>query len=343
MKQKIFKLLALILIVLCSVLAWYWMEYNTFLKSPLNFPVSKSISKGINNTEEVKFTIKPGSNLTQIANQLYQQQIITKPKYFKLYVRLEGKSAKIQAGEYIIKSSYPVEDLLNIFIKGEVTRYQLTIPEGWTAKQILGYLKKTDLVQTINDEELSKIKQLFNIKNIEGYIFPSTYFFLKGEMDQVFLKRSIKKMQTVLENEWQKRDKNLPLKSSYEALILASIVEKESGQKSERSKIAGVFIRRLRKGMRLQSDPTIIYGMGDSYKGNIRRRDINKKTLYNTYQIKGLPPTPIASPGQDAIHAVLHPDSGKSLYFVADGSGGHKFSNSLKEHNKAVRKFILKK
>jgi len=333
LKQQIFKFFALIIILLSGVLSWYWIEYNHFLQTP------------VNNQTAVKFVIKSGSNLSQIANQLQHRNIISQPLYFKIYTKLQGKSAHLQAGEYIIKANYKIEDLLAIFVKGQVTQYQLTIPEGWNFKQILNYLKKTDLVQTNQVLDDKKIAQLLNldIKNIEGYIFPSTYYFAKGETDVDFLRRGIKKMQTVLAKEWQQRAKNIPLKSAYEALILASIVEKESGQNNERSKIAGVFIRRLRKGMRLQSDPTIIYGMGDSYQGNIRKKDINKKTAYNTYQIKGLPPTPIASPGQNAIHAVLHPDSGKSLYFVADGSGGHAFSNTLKEHNRAVRKYILKK
>jgi len=331
--KQLFKFFALILLASGAVFAWYWTEYNSFLQRP------------VNNQKSVTFVIKSGSNLTQIANQLKLQNIISKPVYFKIYTKLAGKSSQLQAGEYIIKADYTIDDLLNAFVQGKVTQYQLTIPEGWSFKQIIESLKKTDLVQTINTTEPKQIRQLLNmdIDHLEGYIFPSTYFFPKGETDIAFLKRSIKKMQTVLAKEWQNRDKKLPLKSAYEALILASIVEKESGINNERSKISGVFIRRLRKGMRLQSDPTIIYGMGDSYKGNIRRKDINKKTAYNTYQINGLPPTPIASPGQNAIHAVLHPDSGKSLYFVADGSGGHYFSNSLKEHNRAVRKYILKK
>ncbi len=180
-------------------------------------------------------------------------------------------------------------------------------------------------------------------KTFEGLIYPDTYKFPRGTTDLQFIERAYKQMQRVLEQEWQQREKDLPLKTPYEVLILASIVEKESGVSSERSKIAGVFIRRIKKKMRLQSDPTIIYGMGDDYKGNIRRKDINKKTAYNTYQIGGLPPTPIAIPGREAIHAVLHPEKGKSLYFVADGSGGHVFTNNLKAHNKAVRKYILKK
>jgi len=309
------------------------MEYNSFLQTP------------VKNEKPVKFIIKSGSNLTQIANQLQRQDIISQPLYFKIFTKLQGKSSQLQAGEYIIKANYKISDILSIFVKGKVTQYQLTIPEGWNFNQIIAYLKKTDLVQTNQAFAPKQLAKLLNLKinNTEGYIFPSTYYFPKGETDLSFLKRSINKMQDVLDKEWKQRDKNLPLKSAYEALILASIVEKESGIKGERSKIAGVFIRRLRKNMRLQSDPTIIYGMGSDYKGNIRRKDINKKTAYNTYQINGLPPTPIASPGQNAIHAVLHPDSGKSLYFVADGSGGHYFSKSLKEHNQAVRKYILKK
>ncbi|RKZ93160.1 MAG: endolytic transglycosylase MltG, partial [Gammaproteobacteria bacterium] len=178
---------------------------------------------------------------------------------------------------------------------------------------------------------------------LEGLLFPDTYNFPRGTSDFQFIKRSYDQMQKILAEEWHKREIKTPLKSAYEALILASIVEKESGVSSERSKIAGVFIRRLNKKMRLQSDPTIIYGMGERYKGNIRRRDINEKTAYNTYQIPRLPPTPIAIAGREAIHAVLHPDKGKSLYFVADGTGGHVFSNNLKAHNRAVRKYILKK
>ncbi|MFK5894395.1 MAG: endolytic transglycosylase MltG [Pseudomonadota bacterium] len=333
MKLLFIKISAVFIVIISCVIFWFWTEYNAFLVSP------------VNNQAAVKFTIKSGSTLNRIANQLYTDKIISFPKYFKLYTKLQGKAAQIQAGEYIIKPDYTIEALLKIFVKGEVTQYQLTIPEGWTLKQIFNYLQKTDLIPTITMLKQKQIIKLLDmgIDNVEGYIFPDTYYFPKGTKDIDFLKRSINKMQTTLTAEWHKRDKNLPLKSPYEALILASIVEKESGQKSERSKIAGVFIRRLRKGMRLQSDPTIIYGMGDAYKGNIRKKDINQKTAYNTYQINGLPPTPIASPGQNAIHAVLHPDSGRSLYFVADGSGGHYFSKNLKEHNQAVRKYILKK
>ncbi|MFK5985410.1 MAG: endolytic transglycosylase MltG [Pseudomonadota bacterium] len=333
MKHKLLKLMIILIILVTAVLAWYWADYQSFLHTP------------VKNQKAIKLLIKPGSHLGTIAQKLQNENIISSVFYFKLYAKQENKATLLQAGEYIIKPDISINELLMLFVKGLVTQYQLTIPEGWTIKQILAYLKTTDLEQTINNLSVQQIitKLGLGITHLEGYIYPDTYFFPKQTSDIDFLKRGIKKMQSVLAMEWKNRQEKLPLKSAYETLILASIVEKESGQKSERAKIAGVFIQRLNKGMRLQSDPTIIYGMGDAYKGNIRKKDINKKTRYNTYKIVGLPPGPIASPGQHAIHAVLHPDSGTSLYFVADGSGGHYFSKSLKEHNKAVRKYILKR
>ncbi len=330
---KLLKLLIFFAFIIAALFAWFYNDFTNFVQTP------------VNNKNTVQFSVKSGSNLGIIAKELENKKIIPSAFYFKLFAKLEKKATRLQAGEYSIKPNTSITDLLTLFVSGKVTQYKLTIPEGWTLKQILSYLKHTDLEQTIKPQSIPKLLKSLDlgINHLEGYIYPDTYFFPKQTRDIDFLKRSIKKMQSVLEKQWQKRAKNLPLKSPYEALILASIVERESGQQSERSKIAGVFIRRLNKGMRLQSDPTIIYGMGDAYKGNIRKKDINEKTSYNTYQIKGLPPTPIASPGEHAIHAVLHPDAGKSLYFVADGSGGHYFSKSLKEHNKAVRKYILKK
>ncbi len=231
-------------------------------------------------------------------------------------------------------------------------QYRLTIVEGWTVKEALSAIENsTDLVKTpdlvlpLNKQsEMDLLKKLSSKhSHLEGLLFPDTYNFPKDTSQFDFIKRAYQQMQKVLQEEWQNKGKKLPIKSPYEALILASIVEKESGVSSERDKISGVFIRRINKKMRLQSDPTIIYGMGDRYHGNIRRRDINEKTAYNTYQIPALPPTPIAIPGREAIHAVLHPDKSKALYFVADGTGGHYFSDNLKQHNRAVRKYILKK
>lgn len=347
MIKKFFKLIALCIIVGSFTAGWYWNEYKIYLTQPANIVLS-----GAKTSNERIFTIKKGELTRNVANNLYEQAIITHPGYFRLYARLSKKATKIKAGEYLLKEGMTIVDLLDLFISGKVNQYSLTIVDGWTVKEALKAIsndqsltRSAKLPELADKHYRSELKKYLQTKqiNLEGLLYPDTYHFPRGTSDLQFIKRAYDQMHKILNDEWQKRQKNTPLKSAYEALILASIVEKESGVSSERSKIAGVFIRRMNKKMRLQSDPTIIYGMGDRYKGNIRRRDINEKTAYNTYQIRRLPPTPIAIPGREAIHAALHPDKGKSLYFVADGSGGHVFSNTLKDHNRAVRKYILKK
>jgi len=342
MIKKIFKLIVLLIIVATFVAAWYWNEYKIYLQTPISLPA---------NDTEIIFSVNKGERVRNIAENLYQQKIIQHPEYFRFYARLSHKAEKIKAGEYSLKQGMTIIDMVDLFVSGKVNQYSLTIVEGWTVKEALEHIKNdANLIKTSEFESpfdtrsgLKLAKKLGSqYDNLEGLIYPDTYKFPKGSTDIQFLKRSYEGMQKVLHQEWQNREKNTPLKTSYEALILASIVEKESGVSSERSQIAGVFIRRMNKKMRLQSDPTIIYGMGDRYKGNIRRRDINEKTPYNTYQISRLPPTPIAIPGRDAIHAVLHPDKGKSIYFVADGSGGHVFTNNLKDHNRAVKEYLRK-
>ncbi|MCK5647243.1 MAG: endolytic transglycosylase MltG [Gammaproteobacteria bacterium] len=338
MIKKFFKLIALLIIVSTFIAGWYWNEYKIYLQTPISLSESEQI-----------FTVNKGDRVRNIAENLYQYKVIQQPGYFRLYARLSKQAAKIKAGEYSLKPGMTAVDVLALFVSGTVNQYSLTIVEGWTVKEALEQIKKDpNLIKTADFTTPFDIKTKANIakklnsqySNFEGLLYPDTYNFPKGTSDFQFLKRSYDVMQRVLAEEWQKREKKTPLKTPYEALILASIVEKESGVSSERSKIAGVFIRRMNKRMRLQSDPTIIYGMGERYKGNIRRKDINEKTAYNTYQISRLPPTPIAIPGREAIHAVLHPDKGKSLYFVADGSGGHAFSKNLKEHNRAVKKYL---
>jgi len=216
--------------------------------------------------------------------------------------------------------------------------------EGWNFKQALEAVRGHPmLVQTL--PKSMSTEQLMNrlgysAEYPEGRFFPDTYLFPRGTTDVDFLKRSYERMQKVLAEEWENRSENLPIKTPYEALILASIVEKETGVPEERTQVAGVFVRRLQKGMKLQTDPTVIYGMGDKYKGNIRKKDLTTDTPYNTYTRPGLTPTPICLPGRAAINAALHPADGKSLYFVATGNGGHTFSETLQEHNKAVAKYL---
>ncbi len=343
MIKTLFKLFILLISVTGLSAAWYWNDYNIYLTQPINIKVEQSV---VDKTQAL-FTVKKGDLVVHIADKLHQQGIISRPFYFRLYARLSDNANKIKAGEYRLKEAMTIVDLVNLFVSGKVYQYSLTIVEGWTSKETLQAIAKNSQLLHSEAEALDEtaLKKYLHSEyaSLEGLFYPDTYFFPQGTSDLQFLKRSYGKMQQVVNEEWQKRDKNIPLKSAYEALILASIVEKESGISSERSKIAGVFIRRMKKKMRLQSDPTIIYGMGVRYKGNIRRRDINEKTAYNTYQISRLPPTPIALAGREAIHAVLHPDKGKSLYFVADGTGGHVFTGNLKDHNRAVRKYLLKK
>lgn len=336
MMKIIFKLFAILIIITSAVTSWYWSEYKIFLKMPVHLSADESAHI---------FTINKGDSVKQIGQSLEQKKIIKYSKYFYLYSRLSKQAGKIKAGEYALKADMTVIDLVELFVSGKVTQYSATIVEGWTFNEALVQISQDKFLKLSAQLKMPDLAKHFfsEYENLEGLIYPDTYHFPSGTSDIQFLQRAYERLQTILADEWANKDKDLPLKTPYEALILASIVEKESGGNSERSKIAGVFIRRLNKSMRLQSDPTIIYGMGERYKGNIRRRDIDEKTAYNTYQIDGLPPTPIALVGREAIHAVLHPDKGKSLYFVADGSGGHAFSNNLKQHNRAVRKYILKK
>jgi UPF0755 protein len=337
MLKKIFKLLALTIFFGSLGIGWYWNEYKTFLQAPI-FPNNDTLKEQV-------FTINRGDTIKGIASHLKQQNIIEHPRYFELYTRLSKQSQDIKAGEYTLKKEMTIVEVVDVFVKGKVNQYALTLVEGTTLKEALEKIANApNLVKTL-DNKASNLHKLLGSEheNLEGLLYPDTYLFPRGTTDIQFIERAYRRLQSILAEEWKNREKDLPLKTPYEALILASIVEKESGMTSERDKIAGVFIRRLNKKMRLQSDPTIIYGMGERYDGNIRKRDINEKTAYNTYQIDRLPPTPIALVGRSAIHAVLHPDNSKSLYFVADGSGGHHFSNTLKEHNRAVRKYILKK
>jgi len=253
----------------------------------------------------------------------------------------------IKTGEYKIVAGTTLPQLLNQFIAGQVIQYQFTIIEGMTAQQLINSIAEDKrLIHSLEETALVEVMESLNLsqQHGEGEFSPETYNFTAGTTDVALLQRAHDLMSETLAQEWNDRAENLPYKSAYEALIMASIIEKETGIAEERSEIAGVFIRRLNKGMRLQTDPTVIYGMGESYKGNIRRKDLRTDTPYNTYTRSGLPPTPIALPSKAAIHAALHPKAGKSLYFVATGhEGRHVFSNTLTAHNKAVRKYQLKK
>jgi len=289
--------------------------------------------------------VESGSNLTRIANHLYKTNAISEPRYLVWYARWTSQATKIHIGEYKLDAGATPETFLENIANGNVIQYSVTIIEGWNFKQLRTALKNNNhITHTIKNKTNEQIMTMIDQAGLhpEGRFMPDTYHFPSGEEDLDVLKRAFRSMNNYLTKKWDDRDVGIPIKNSYEALILASIVEKETGLASERAAIAGVFSRRLIKKMRLQSDPTVIYGMGARYKGNIRRSDLKQKTAYNTYRIFGLPPTPIAMPGREAINAVLRPEEGESMYFVAQGNGGHYFSATLDEHNRAVIKYQLK-
>ena len=291
---------------------------------------------------EQLFQLKPGTSFRRLAAELKTAGVIDDDLQLRLWARLNEQSAKIKRGEYRITPGLSHQDLIQLFVDGKVVQRQVSLIEGLRVSDYLSKLAAhPDLVQTLKEQSPEQVAKQLGITSgkLEGWIYPDTYSFTKGTTDLDILTRAYQRMKKVLDQEWQQKQKGLPLKTPYEALILASIVEKETGVAFERPEIAGVFIRRLQKKMRLQTDPTVIYGMGDRYKGNITRADLKRKTAYNTYQIKGLPPTPIANPGMEAIRAVLNPAAGKALYFVAKGDGSHQFSATYAEHNKAVQHY----
>ncbi|VAW52792.1 FIG004453: protein YceG like [hydrothermal vent metagenome] len=295
--------------------------------------------------ETVVFT--RGSTIRTLAKQLTDINLLNDKNAFLIWGRLQRQSTKLQAGEYVIAPESTLAELLDNMVAGNVVQHNIAVIEGFTFRQALTAIQQHAIINSeldeLSDEEIMK-RLGHEGKHPEGRFYPDTYYISHGVTDLELLSRSYNRMESILQEEWQQRESGLPLKSAYEALILASIVEKESAIAEERPLIAGLFINRLRKKMRLQTDPTVIYGI-ENYDGNIRFRDLRKDTPYNTYTRSGLPPTPIALPGREAIHATLHPDKTKYLYFVAygDGSGRHEFSTNLKDHEKAVDRYQRKK
>lgn len=295
--------------------------------------------------EGLRFEVGSGSNLSRALRDLEEQEVLKWRQLILAYAYWQGKTG-IHAGEYLLPKGSNAMDLITRLNRGDVTRYRLTLVEGWTFSQALAQVRAgRNIVQSEAGENPDSAARAlgFEEESSEGWIFPDTYIYRSGTTDIDLLRQAHKRMQQVLEQEWQGRGENLPYSSPYEALIMASLIEKETGQPSERNEIAGVFVRRLARGMRLQTDPTVIYGLGDAFDGNLTRAHLREESPYNTYVINGLPPTPIALPGREAIHAALHPKSGDSLFFVGKGDGSHHFSATLTEHNRAVREFQLKR
>lgn len=290
----------------------------------------------------VEFNVPPGASLSAVIVRLQDAGVGVAEAPFKLLARYRGVAAKIKPGIYSLDSAPTPDQLLDKIVRGNVVQIDVVIPEGWSYRQLRARLE----AQSGLLHELSGLPDAEVLRRIgasethpEGLFFPDTYRVNKGSSDLALLQAAYKAMQDHLAQAWQARDPQTPLHSPYQALILASIVEKETGQSGDRPLVASVFINRLRKGMLLQTDPTVIYGMGAAFDGNIRRRDLRTDTPYNTYTRSGLPPTPIALPGRAALDAALAAPSSGALYFVARGDGTSEFSATLDAHNRAVNRY----
>lgn len=324
-----------------------------------------ALQKPIVLSKPIVVEIERGESFSQVCKKLLDLDIGINRFWFNFIAISEQLVKKLKPGEYELKSGQTMPQLLDLFVQGKARQYAITFPEGRNFKEILQEIAKNPnidhtLLKVEGRRQMAeRVSAIFCSPSFEqspqfsvpcplssdpdGLLFPDTYFFEKRTTDLAILKRAFNRMQAVLQHEWQNRASNLAVETPYQALILASIVEKETAATAERSLIAGVFTRRLQIGMLLQTDPTVIYGMGENYHGNISSENLTTITAYNTYKIKGLPPTPIAMPGRDAIYAALHPDNSNKLYFVARGDGTHEFSATLEEHNRAVNSYQRKK
>ncbi len=326
-------ILAALVLVLGLAASLLYADYRAFLDTPLGIPAVGMVLE-----------VKPGMSVAGLAQELQRQPgVLRSAWYLQIYARLHRLAHRLKAGEYALAPGTTPRGLLDQIIAGRVIQYTLTVVEGWTFRQLRqAVAAHPRLQQTLS--ELSDAELMARLgrpgQHPEGWFLPDTYSFPKGHTDELFLRRALDAMERQLGKAWEQRAADLPLREPYQALTLASIVEKETALPQERPDIAGVFTRRLRLGMPLQTDPTVIYGMGEAFDGNLRRADLLKANPYNTYRNKGLPPTPIALPGARALAAVVNPTPGNTLYFVASGDGGHVFSATLAEHNQAVRRYL---
>ncbi|WP_144394304.1 endolytic transglycosylase MltG [Pleionea sediminis] len=331
---KVRSLIGLLALLLLMTVSWLYFSYQTFLE------------KTIQIDQAIEFDVKDGVGSLAVANQLRSLGYFDGRLWMRAYLWLNKDHHKIKAGRYQLTPDMTLEQVFHTFTDGEQVEYQITLVEGLTFKQVHELITASQKLKTVTaDKSQEELLSLMGAeyRHPEGLLFADTYSFHYGYTDAELLKRAHLSLMEVLNEEWETRAENLPYQSPYEALIMASIIEKETAVPSERDRIAGVFIRRLAKRMRLQTDPTVIYGIGESYDGDIKRIHLKTDTPYNTYTRHGLPPTPIAIVGREAIHAALNPADGTELYFVAKGDGSHHFSDTLEEHNKAVRKYILGK
>ncbi|MDN3555675.1 endolytic transglycosylase MltG [Halomonas maura] len=329
---RVIKLLPLLVILLALALGGGYRYWETRLEAPLAI------------ASPTLYEVPAGAGFHRVIGELAEQGVIADAWAYRLLTRLEPEAVPdLRPGEYRLTPAMTGRELLGLLDRHEVVTYPLTIPEGWTFAQMRAVLDEAQKLEHrtrgLSDAEVMEMLGREG-KHPEGRFFPDTYRYRKGVSDLEILRQAMTRMDALLEAAWAERDEALPIETPYEALILASLVERETGVPEERRRIAGVFVRRLERGMRLQTDPTVIYGMGDAYDGNITRADLRESTPYNTYVIDGLPPTPIALPGRAALQAAVNPAEGEALYFVSRGDGTHHFSRSLREHNSAVNRYI---
>jgi UPF0755 protein len=329
------RLFGLLILLLLAATAITMSLYRSFQSTAISLP-----------QDGLVYAVPAGTSLRQLAFDLHSRGVIDQPRFFILLGRELGAATRLKAGEYALTPGMTPRTLLEQITAGRVIQYSITLIEGQTFREILQHIHKDPVIENTleglaDDEIMARLGHPG--EHPEGRFLPDTYNFPRNTTDLAVLQRAYHAMSERLRVEWEQRQAGLPFKSVDEALVLASIVEKETGRPEERPVIAGVFVRRLQKGMKLQTDPTVIYGMGKGFDGNLRLRDLKRDTPYNTYTRTGLPPTPIAMPGADSIHAVLHPAGGDSLYFVAMGEGRHYFSSTLEQHNLAVDKFQKKR
>lgn len=334
MIRKLFVLLETGVVLAGLLLGLAFWQQNNALQQPLNL------------TQEQLLDVPSGASPTGVLNRLQADGVIKDAFWLRLYWRFNLAGQSLHSGEYRMTPGMDAKSLLALWQKGEVVQYSLTLVEGWNFRQVRAALaKQAKLEQMLTNLSDSELMAKIGHPNVfpEGRFFPDTYRYVRGMTDVELLKQAYNRLDDVLKDEWDKRAADVPYVDPYQALIMASLVEKETGVPQERGQIAGVFVRRLQQGMLLQTDPTVIYGLGERYNGKITRAFLKEATPYNTYVISGLPPTPISMVGREAIHAAMNPVPGNSLYFVARGDGSHVFSADLDAHNAAVKEFQLKR
>ncbi|POF90180.1 endolytic transglycosylase MltG [Pseudomonas putida] len=334
MRRKFLLLLEIGLILAGLALGWSAWKVHSALEQPLHVE------------QERMLEVPNGTTPNRMFYRMQTDGLLDDAVWLRLYWRFNMAGTPLHTGEYRLTPGMTVNQLFDAWRRGDVVQYNLTLVEGWTFRQVRAAVAKHEkITQTLDGLSDAEVMDKLGHNGVfpEGRFFPDTYRFVRGMSDVEFLQQAYMRLEQVLAKEWAERATDLPYRDPYQALIMASLVEKETGIPQERAQIAGVFVRRLRLGMMLQTDPTVIYGMGERYNGKITRADLREPTPYNTYTISGLPPTPIAIVGREAIHAALNPANGTSLYFVARGDGSHVFSDDLDNHNSAVREYQLKR